>query len=89
MAKAVAEVTMLHEAVKRGDLTAMNELLERNSELANARSETDARGTYPLHVAAEFGQAAAAQLLLDYGADVSLLDLENDSIALCSAPALK
>src|SRR5438067_8858242 len=26
------------------------------SALANSRSETDARGTYPLHVAAEFGQ---------------------------------
>src|SRR5262245_57492667 len=34
------------------------------------------------HVAAEFGQAAAARVLLDYGADVSLLDLENDAIAL-------
>jgi ankyrin repeat protein len=44
------------------------------SALANARSETDPRGTYPLHVAAEFNQPAAAQLLLDYGADVSLLD---------------
>ena len=33
-------------------------------------------------VAAEFGQAEAAQLLLEHGADVSLLDLENDAIAL-------
>ena len=49
------------------------------------RSETDARGTFPLHVAAEFGQAAAAELLLNYGADTSLLDLENDAIALCWA----
>src|SRR5688572_20310701 len=46
---------------------------------------TDARGTFPLHVAAEFGQAEAARVLLEYGADVSLLDTENDSIALCWA----
>ena len=42
-------------------------------------------GTYPLHVSAEFGQAEAAQLLLEYAADVSLLDLENDANALCWA----
>jgi hypothetical protein len=34
------------------------------------------------HVAAEFGQADAARVLLQYGADVSLLDGENDAIAL-------
>src|SRR4029450_5181752 len=46
---------------------------------------TDARGTYPLHVAAEHRQAEAARVLLEFGADVSLLDLENDAIALCWA----
>jgi ankyrin repeat protein len=85
MAQTTSEVTELHAAVKRGDLAAMTALLKNNPSLANARSETDARGTYPLHVAAEAGQAAAAKLLLDYGADVNLLDLENDSIALCWA----
>ncbi len=58
----------------------MKPLLDADRSLANARSETDARGTYPLHVAAEFGQASAARLLLDYGADVTLLDCENDAI---------
>ena len=82
MAKAAPQVAELHAAVKRGDLAAMKTLLGRNPALTNARSETDARGTFPLHVAAEFGQAAAAKLLLDYGADVSALDLENDAIAL-------
>jgi ankyrin repeat protein len=82
MAKATSEVTELHAAVKRGDLPAMRRLLESDPALANARSETDARGTFPLHVAAEFGQAGAARLLLEYGADVSALDLENDAIAL-------
>jgi ankyrin repeat protein len=60
----------------------MRRLLEKNPALANARSETDPRGTYPLHAAAEAGQEGAARLLLEYGADVSLRDLENDSIAL-------
>ena len=68
--------------MKRGDLPAMRRMLEANPALANARSETDARGTFALHVAAEFGQAGAARLLLEYGADVAALDLENDAIAL-------
>jgi ankyrin repeat protein len=82
MAQAASEVAELHAAVKRGDLPAMRRLLERNPALANARSETDARGTFPLHVAAESGQAGAARLLLEYGADVTARDLENDAIAL-------
>jgi ankyrin repeat protein len=81
----MSNVTDLHDAVKRGDLAAMKALLAADRALANARSETDARGTFPLHVAAEFGQAAAARLLLDRGADASLLDTENDAIALCWA----
>jgi ankyrin repeat protein len=75
-------VSALHAAVKRGDLAAMRSLLERNPALVNARSETDPRGTFPLHVAAESGQAGAARLLLEYGADVSARELENDAIAL-------
>ena len=82
MAKATTQVTELHAAVKRGDLPAMRILLEKEPALANARSETDPRGTFPLHVAAEFGQAGAARLLLEYGADVSARELENDAIAL-------
>ena len=75
----------MHDAVKRGDLGTLKGLLEENRDLANSRSEIDPRGTTPLHVAAEYGQAEAARMLLDYGADVSLLDSENDSIALCWA----
>src|SRR5678816_1728121 len=78
----MSKITDLHDAVKRGDLAEIKALLEADRSLANARSETDVRGTYPLHVAAEFDQARAAQLLLDYGADVTLLDFENDAIAL-------
>lgn len=72
----------LHSAVKRGDLPAIRALIAEQPALANARSETDLRGTYPLHVAAEFGQAQAAKLLLEHGADVSLLDAENAANAL-------
>ena len=75
-------VAALHEALARGDIAKLDALLRTDPNLANARSETDPRGTYPLHVAAEFGQAEAAKLLLAHGADVSLLDSENDAIAL-------
>ena len=78
----MSNVTKLHDATKRGDLGTIKMLLDENRDLANSRSETDARGTYPLHVAAEFGQADAARVLVDYGVDVSLLDSENDAIPL-------
>jgi len=81
----MSTVTALHDAVKLGDLERIRALLDEDSRLANSQSETDPRQTYPLHVAAEFGQAAAARVLLQYGADVSLLDKENDAIALCWA----
>jgi|SRR5262245_12085466 len=81
----MSAVTDLHAAVKDGDLRLLRDLLKANPGLANARSEADARGIYPLHVAAQFGQAQAAQALLEHGADVSLLDAENDANALCWA----
>jgi uncharacterized protein len=82
MAQAAPEVDALHAAVKRGDLPAMRRLLEDKPHLANARSDTDPRGTFPLHLAAQFGQAGAARLLLEYGADPAARELENDAIAL-------
>jgi uncharacterized protein len=78
----MSNVKELHDAVKSGDLAGMKVLLDGDRSLANSVSATDARGTYPLHVAAEFGQAEAARLLLSYGANVSLLDAENDATAL-------
>jgi uncharacterized protein len=81
----MSAVIDLHDAVKRGDIAAMKALLDADRGLANSRSETDGRGTFPLHVAAEFGQSEAARVLLQYGADVALLDMENDAIALCWA----
>lgn len=60
----MSSINRLHDAVKGGDLPALATLLAVDPKLSNARSETDPRGTYPLHVAAEFGQAEAAKLLL-------------------------
>ena len=51
------KVKELHDAVKNGDLAGIKMLLDEDRGLANAVSTTDARATYPLHVAAEFGQA--------------------------------
>ena len=78
----MSNVTRLHDAVKRGDLVGVGVLLDENGSLANSKSETDPRGATALHVAAEFGQAGTARVLLNYGADASLLDSENDAIAL-------
>jgi ankyrin repeat protein len=78
----MSKVAALHAAVRRGDTPLIEALLEENRALANSVSTTDARGTYPLHVTAEFGQPEAARILLRHGADVSLRDVENDAIAL-------
>jgi uncharacterized protein len=72
----------LHEAVKQGDTSLIRAILDENRNLANSLSLMDARGTYPLHVAAEYGHAGAARLLLNYGADLALRDSENDAIPL-------
>jgi hypothetical protein len=78
----LSRVMALHDAVRRGDLERIGALLDEDARLVNAPSDSDPRGTSSLHVAAEFGQAAAARILLQYGADVSLLDSENEATAL-------
>ena len=78
----MSKITEPHGAVKRGDTTRVRAPLVENPDLATSVSETDAPRTYPLHVAAEFGQADAARTLIEYKADVSFLDAENNAIAL-------
>src|SRR5262249_32559240 len=60
----------------------INSLLDDEPGLANAVSENDPRLTYPLHVAAEHDQVEAARALIARGADLSLVDSENDATAL-------
>jgi hypothetical protein len=81
----VGNVKVLHWAVKSGDIPALQSMLRSDRALANARSATDKRGTFPLHVAAEFGHADAARVLLEHGADPALLDVESGATALCWA----
>ena len=50
------------------------------SQVPSARPTCEARIRSTLRL--RFGQAEAAQLLLTYGADLSLLDAENDAIPL-------
>ena len=53
----------------------------RGGETRRPAGDAAAAGVGPA-VAAEAGQAGAARLLLEYGADVSAQDLENDANAL-------
>ena len=78
----MSSVAKLHDAVKRGDIETITSLLDDDPGLANSVSETDGRLTYPLHVAAEFDQPEAARLLISRGADLALVDVENDDTAL-------
>ena len=58
------------EAVKRGEVHVVAELLRSRPELIRAADEYDKTG---LHWAAETDQAETAQLLLDAGADIEAL----------------
>ncbi|OME76508.1 hypothetical protein BK120_28825 [Paenibacillus sp. FSL A5-0031] len=56
----------LFQAIQSG--TQLNSLLESNPSLANAENKD---GLTPLGFAAHFGNKEAAQVLLDYGADIN------------------
>lgn len=69
------EVTDVIEATKQGDLSKLNQLLERNPMLAKAKDERPgAAKATALHYAAWSGHKEIAELLLSYGADIDLHD---------------
>ncbi len=60
-------LSSLFYAVMAGDATRTHELLQRNPALADAYSPT---GMTPLHLAAHFGHADVAEVLLAFGANI-------------------
>jgi ankyrin repeat protein len=68
---------VLHLMAKRGDVPAVEWLLERGAD-PNARwAHWDAEVT-PLHLAAAYGHAEVVRLLLNAGADASVRDSKHD-----------
>lgn len=66
----------IHEAVRRGDLPAVQRLVAADRSLLAAK---DADGSPPLLVAARAGNVEIARYLLDAGADMNLGDNENSN----------
>lgn len=58
----------IHDAARKGDVKKIKEMLQSDPKLVSAR---DNNGDTPLHAAALHGQLAAAQALVDAGADVN------------------
>ena len=61
----------VHDAVARGDVKALEELLTNDPELRESR---DGLGKTPLHIAVTFAQEAPMRFLIEQGADVSAMD---------------
>jgi len=79
-ARFVQEVIAVIEATEQGDLAKLNQLLERNPALAQARDERPgAAKATALHYAAWSGHQEIAALLLSYGADIDLCDETYDA----------
>ena len=66
----------IHEAIRRGDLPAVQRLVAADRTLLSAK---DADGSPPLHVAAQAGNLEITKYLIDAGADVMAGDNENSN----------
>lgn len=66
----------IHGAVTQGELDRVRDLLQAEPELVNRR---DAKGRTPLHLAANAGHEAIAELLIDHGADLEARTGSNDT----------
>ena len=66
----------IHDAIRGGDLAAVQRLVANDKSLLTAK-ESD--GSTPLHVAARAGNIEIAKLLLDAGADIKAGDNENSN----------
>ena len=58
----------IHEAARKGDVNKIKALLQADPKLV---ADIDKNGDTPLHVACLHGQSAAAQVLIEAGADVN------------------
>ena len=67
-ASTVAFCGPIHDAARKGDANKIKALLQTDPKLV---SDVDKNGDTPLHVACLHGQLAAAQALIDAGADVN------------------
>jgi ankyrin repeat protein len=65
--------TKLHVAAKHGDCPVIQQDLDNDAEI----SAQDYSGKSPLHYAVAYRRTAAAQLLLDAGADPAVKDNDN------------
>jgi len=61
----------LFAAVKRGDITRVESLIKKNSDIVNS---IDSKRETPLHVAAREGHEAVVTLLISRGADVNAIN---------------
>jgi ankyrin repeat protein len=61
----------IHDAVIKGDIILVKNLLEKNPKLVNSRGKLDRT---PLHLAAQEGNQELVELLLDKGADIDAQD---------------
>src|SRR3954465_12531534 len=64
----VAFAGPIHDAARKGDAKKIQALLQQDPKLV---SDKDSNGDTPLHIACLHAQVAAAQALLDAGADVN------------------